>query len=249
MLGNELADAAADIGPALLHHDVGTASRKARYWESKASTIATRLAKIQARIWEVNRGAAIYDPPEPVNLDPNEKDASHMVDNIIGSIIVKGHLLTGHRDGFYCSRCGVKRGWKRREFFATVKCKPLTTASEALKKQRILIPPLPTSFASPGASSSSTPHHTEAAAVTDDVFQEGGYTNAAQHTDLSPCTPRAEHHLQTQTAREVPQATSMAHDHGTPQEPRTSATKRRRTVAQTRFYQSGRATWGCSLAC
>ncbi len=136
VVGNELADASADTGPALFSQDVGAASRRARHIEDKAATIACRLARIQARIWEFSRGAAVYEPPTPAALDPTEKEPDHAARDIISTINSKGHHLEGWNSGFRCVRCGVKRGWRNKGYFTTTKCKPNLPAQEVVKRLR-----------------------------------------------------------------------------------------------------------------
>ncbi len=136
VVGNELADAAADTGPALFSQDVGAASRRARHIEDKAAAIAHRLARIQARIWESSRGAAVFEPPPPISLDPIEKEPEHAARDIISTVNAKGHHLEGWNSGFRCLRCGIKRGWKNRGYFTSTKCKPNLPAQEVVKRLR-----------------------------------------------------------------------------------------------------------------
>ncbi len=136
ILGNELADAAADAGPALFPQEVGAASRRARFVEDKAARVAVRLATIRARIWAANRGAAIYQMPVEAARDENERAPQHAAASILRAVATNGHKLVGFRGGFKCTICGAVRGWRRREYWASVSCRPRPPAAEVVKRLR-----------------------------------------------------------------------------------------------------------------
>ncbi len=166
ILGNELADAAADAGPALFPQEVGAASRRARFVEDKAARVAVRLAKIRARIWAANRGAAIYQVPEEVARDEQERAPQHAAASILKAVATNGHKLVGFRDGFKCSICGAVRGWRRREYWASVNCRPRLPASEVVKRLRTgcytpsLPPTAPVHLASAASGAEAAPGET-----------------------------------------------------------------------------------------
>jgi hypothetical protein len=98
--------------------------------------VAARLAKIRARIWAANRGAAIFHLPEEVVHDERERSPQHAAADILRTVSANGHKLQGHRDGFRCTVCGAIRGWKKREYWASVSCRPRPPADVVVKRLR-----------------------------------------------------------------------------------------------------------------
>ncbi len=138
VLGNELADAAAAAGAALFgDNGAAEASRKARWEEDRAHTIAVRLARIQARIWAKRAGAAIYEAPELPQVDEQLEELPNALKAVVEGVRSNGHHLTRHSRGLQCTRCGIIRGARRKEYWANTKCRPRLDAVSTVKRLRI----------------------------------------------------------------------------------------------------------------
>ncbi len=186
VIGNELADAAADTGPALFTQEVGAASRRARDLEDKAAEIAHRIARIQARIWDFNRGSAVCEAPTPTVLDPEEQEPGRAAQDMISAINSRGHQLEGWGNGFRCTRCGIRRGWKNRDYWTKTKCRPHAPAGEVAKRLRVRYLP------DPASGSTFVPHRVYPDDVADSLHDRvSTQDHDEDYTTMSVCGIRA----------------------------------------------------------
>ncbi len=133
ILGNELADAAAGTGHALLAGATNEAEQTKRA-ENYTVKVARRLGRIQARIWKATAGAAVFQPPEPPEIDSSKEEKETAINELIHATAMNGHRLKREGDGLRCSRCRVYRGWRRREEWTKVRCLAKLTAEQQLRR-------------------------------------------------------------------------------------------------------------------
>ncbi len=136
VIGNELADAAAETSAALFRGEEQAVSRRIGFIVDKACRIAVRLARIQARIWAVKAGAKVYEMPEQPTIDMEMEDEATVARNIFREIARRGHRLLRTEKGLRCERCGAHRPWARREHWARTTCQPRAAAEQIVKRLR-----------------------------------------------------------------------------------------------------------------
>ncbi len=139
VVGNELADAAAEAGASLFKGEEQAASRRIGFVVDQACRIATRIARIQVRIWRARNGADIYELPAMPTFNEELEDPSKVARDIFLEIARKGHRVSRANGGLRCGRCGVFRGWKSREYWTTTPCRHRASAEQAVKRLRAAV--------------------------------------------------------------------------------------------------------------
>ncbi len=109
ILGNELADAAAESGHALLANGSREAE-KTKNAENYTVQVARRLGKVQARIWRATAGAAVFQAPEPPAIDTAKEDKAAAVTDLMNATASNGHRLRRDGDGLRCEKCNADMG-------------------------------------------------------------------------------------------------------------------------------------------
>ncbi len=135
VVGNELADAAAETGHAAFTYSA-TEARGVKEAEARTFNVAVRLGRTQARIWEQMAGAAVYQPPEAPVLDEELLDRRKVFKDIAQSTVTNGHVLFREKQGLRCQRCQLYKGWASREHWCRYKCRPRRTAEQQIKRLR-----------------------------------------------------------------------------------------------------------------
>ena len=135
IIGNALADQAAEVAEAKIQTDV-TQSNAANANETTAYLVALRLAVIQKRIWDCETGARTHDmPKEIVHAQIGEAE---VLDTIARSIAKNGHRLQKAGTGMACEHCGVRRGVNRNEYWVQTKCRPRWAVENIVKRHKSL---------------------------------------------------------------------------------------------------------------
>ncbi len=169
VLGNELADAAAETGEVLFANGAEDDSRTRKAVEAKACRVALRLARIQCRVWEVMAGAKIFEPPETQPIDVRREDKAYVVNDVLRGIAAKGHRLERCRGGFACSRCGVQKSWACKEYWTRIPCRLKMDAATAVKRLKTVHDAIADSVGGAGAT---LPAHQPSRAPTAAVFSD-----------------------------------------------------------------------------
>ncbi len=137
VVGNELADAAADAGHGIFGGNEAENSRKLQHWEDVAYKVSLRNARIQARIWEKRAGARIYLPPPAPTMDTTREDKLQVIGNLVNEVSGKGHRLIRRNGALFCERCRVTKGWRSREYWTVNVCHPIINATALVKRARL----------------------------------------------------------------------------------------------------------------
>ena len=106
IIGNSLADEAAALAARTLRLEAAEIAA-ALDIEKMAFEICVRIGLVQARIWEVNKDAAMYELTE--RPDPTDLNVETEMRKAIDDILMKGHdLAIAHRGnimGHACRKC------------------------------------------------------------------------------------------------------------------------------------------------
>ena len=130
IIGNSLADEAASLTAKTLRPDAADIAA-ALDIEKMAFGICIRIGLVQARIWEVNKDAVMYELTE--RPDPIELGVEAEMRKAIDDILVKGHdLAIAHRGdlkGHACRKCKKFKGKSKFAAWRDLDCRKVVDAS------------------------------------------------------------------------------------------------------------------------
>ncbi len=113
MIGNALADGAAEVGGEYFQPPFGQV-RSAKWAEAIRYLVAMRIALIHTDIWDKQAGARIYDRPDALEFEPvNQRVANS---SLMMQLCRNGHRLHRVTGGLHCEGCKRTRPHKKQQY-------------------------------------------------------------------------------------------------------------------------------------